>query len=155
MKKALPFALLLSSLFLFGFLQKTPKPPKEDTPTTPPSVKLEPGTVDFADQVAKRRSKPQRIVVTNTGGKKLYINSVVLDGDNKQDFALAGDTCTGATVASGKSCVIDVTFTPSINEKRKATIVLTDNAPDSRQNVALIGNGINSVDVPPRENQQR
>ena len=112
MKKALTFALLLISLFFMGFLQKTPKPPKEDKPTTPPSIKLEPGTIDFGDQVANRRSKPQRIVVTNTGGKKLYINSVVLDGDNKQDFALAGDTCTGATIASGKSCVIDVTFTP-------------------------------------------
>jgi hypothetical protein len=118
-------------------------------------VKLDPGTVDFGDQVAKRRSKPQRIVVTNTGGKKLYINSVVLDGDNKQDFALAGDTCTGATIASGKSCVIDVTFTPYAIERRKATIVLTDNAPDSQQNVILIGNGINSVDVPPGGDKQR
>lgn len=154
MKKALLFALLLSSLFLFGFVQKTPKTPKEDKPTTPPSVKLEPGTVDFGDQVSKRRSKPQRIVVTNIGGTKLYINSVVLDGDDKQDFTLAGDTCTGATIASGKSCVIDVTFTPSINEKRKATIMLTDNAPDSHQNVSLTGNGINSVSVPPGSGQR-
>ncbi len=154
MKKALPFALLLVSLFFTGFLQKTPKTPKEDKPTTPPSVKLEPGTVDFGDQVANRRSKPQRIVVTNTGGKKLYINSVVLDGDNKQDFTLAGDTCTGATIASGKSCVIDVTFTPYKVEKRKALVVLTNNAPDSQQNVNLIGNGINSVSVPPGGGQR-
>lgn len=154
MKKTLPFALLLISLFFMGFLQKTPKPPKEDKPETPPSVKLEPGTVDFGDQVAKRHSKPQRIVVTNAGGKKLYINSVVLDGDNKQDFALSGDSCTGATIASGKSCVIDVVFTPYKIDKRKATIVLTDNAPDSQQNIVLIGNGINSVDVPPGSGQR-
>jgi hypothetical protein len=154
MKKELTFALLLVSLLFTGFVQKTPKTPKEDKPTTPPSVKLEPGTVDFGDQVANRRSKPQRIVVTNTGGKKLYINSVVLDGDNKQDFALAGDTCTGATIASGKSCVIDVTFTPYKIEKRKAAIVLTNNAPDSQQNVILTGNGINSVSVPPGSAQR-
>ena len=152
MKKALTFALLLISLFFLGFLQKTPK---DDKPSTPPNVKLDPGNLDFGDQVAKRRSKPQRIVVTNTGGKKLYINSVVIDGDNKQDFALMGDTCTGATIGSGKSCVIDVTFTPYRVERRKALIVLTDNAPDSQQNVILIGNGINSADVPPRENQRR
>lgn len=149
MKKALTFAVLLASFIVFGFSQKTPK---DDKPSTPPSVKLDPGTVDFGDQVAKRRSKPQRVVVTNTGGKKLYINSVVIDGDDKKDFTLMGDTCTGATIGSGKSCVIDVTFTPSMNEKRKATLVLTDNAPtpDSTQNVVLIGNGINSADVPPR-----
>jgi hypothetical protein len=154
MKKALTFALLLISFFLLGFLQKTPKTPKDDKPSTPPSVKLEPGTVDFGDQVARRRSRPQRIVVTNTGGKKLYINSVIIDGDNKQDFALMGDTCTGATIAAGKSCVIDVTFTPSINERRKAVIVLTDNAPDSHQNVIMTGNGINSADVPPGDGER-
>lgn len=150
MKKALTLAFLLVALLHLGFLQKTPK---DDKPSTPPSVKLEPGSVDFGDQVAKRHSKPQRIVVTNTGGKKLYINSVVIDGDNKKDFTLAGDTCTGATISSGKSCVMDVTFTPSINERRKAVIVLTDNAPDGRQEVTLTGNGINSVDVPPRDGQ--
>lgn len=147
MKKTLTFALLLVSLFFLGFLQQTPK---NDQPSTPPTVKLEPGAVDFGDQVTKRQSKPQRIVVTNTGGKGLYINSVVIGGDHKQDFALMGDTCTGATIASGKSCVIDITFTPSINEKRKAVIAFTDNAPDSHQNVSLTGNGINSADVPPR-----
>ena len=152
MKKALTFAVLLVSFLVFGFSQKAPK---EEKPSTPPSVKLDPGTVDFGDQVAKRRSKPQRVVVTNTGGQKLYINSVVIDGDDKKDFTLMGDTCTGASIGSGKSCVIDVMFTPSANEKRKAMIVITDNAPtaDSRQNVILIGNGINSVAVPPRDNQ--
>ena len=150
MKKALTFAVLLISLMVVGFTQKTPK---DDKPSTPPSVKLEPGSVDFGDQVTRRRSKPQRIVVTNTGGKKLYINSVVIDGDNKQDFLLVGDTCTGGSIASGKSCVIDVTFTPSINERRKAVIVLTDNAPDTLQNVIMIGHGINSADVPPGDGQ--
>jgi hypothetical protein len=152
MNKAFTFAVLLISLFHLGFMQKTPR---DDKPSTPPSVKLEPGSVDFGDQVTKRRSKPQRIIVTNTGGKKLYINSVVISGDHKQDFALLGDTCTGATIDSGKSCVMDVTFTPPINERRKAAIVLTDNAPDSPQNVSLIGNGINSVDVPPGGDKQR
>lgn len=150
MKRASAFAVLLASILFFGFAQKAPK---EEKPSMPPNVKLDPGNVDFGEQVTKRRSKPQRIVVTNTGGTKLYINSVVIDGDDKKDFTLMGDTCTGATIGSGQSCVIDVTFTPSINEKRKAMIVLTDNAPtpDSHQNVILIGNGINSVAVPPRD----
>lgn len=151
MKKALTFALLLASLLVFGFAQKTPK---DDKPSTPPNVKLDPGNVDFGDQVAKRRSKPQRIVVTNTGGNKLYINSVVIDGDDKKDFSLMDDTCTGATISSGKSCVIDVIFTPSTNDRRKAVLVLTDNAPDTRQNVIMTGNGINSASVPPRDGER-
>jgi|ERR1041384_7198 hypothetical protein len=149
MKKKTTFFVLLASFLVFGFSQK----PKDDK--QPPNVKLDPGTLDFGDQVAKRRSKPQRVVVTNTGGKKLYINSVIIDGDNKKDFTLMGDTCTGATIGSGKSCVIDVAFTPAVNDKRKAMIVLTDNAPtpESQQNVILLGNGINSVAVPPRDGE--
>jgi hypothetical protein len=117
----------------------------------PPSASINPASLDFGDQVAKRSSKAQRVTVTNTGGKPLYINSAVIDGDNKADFVIAHDTCTGATVNAAKSCVIDVVFTPAVNERRRAVLVLTDNAIDSPQRVALAGNGINSADVPPRE----
>jgi len=116
----------------------------------PPSARVDPGSVDFGNQVAKRASKPQRITVTNTGGKKLYVNSAVLNGDDKQDFTLAHDTCTGATIGAGKSCVIDVVFTPSATERRKAAIVLTTNSVESPVTIPLIGVGINSADVPPR-----
>jgi hypothetical protein len=117
---------------------------------TPPGVSISPGSIDFGDQVAKRTSAPRRITVTNTGGKKLYINSAVIGGDDLQDFVMSGDTCTGATVASQKSCVIDVRFNPKRTGGKKATLTLTDNAGDSPQTVTLTGNGINSVDEPPR-----
>lgn len=117
----------------------------------PPSARINPASVDFGDQVAKRPSKAQRVTVTNSGGKPLYLNSTVIDGDNKADFVVSHDTCTGATVGAGKSCVIDVVFTPAVNERRRAVLVLTDNAIDSPQRVTLTGNGINSADVPPRQ----
>jgi hypothetical protein len=117
----------------------------------PPAASINPASLDFGDQVAKRSSKPQRLTVTNSGGKPLYINSAVIDGDNKADFVIAHDTCTGATVSAGKSCVIDVVFTPAVNERRHAVLVITDNAIDSPQRVPLTGTGINSADVPPRE----
>jgi hypothetical protein len=116
---------------------------------SPPSVSLNPGSLDFGDQVAKSVSKPQRITVTNTGEKPLYVNSVVIDGDNREDFAVVNDTCTGATVAAAKSCVIDVSITPAEIGSRKAAVVITDNAIDSPQRVEMVGNGINSSRVPP------
>ncbi|HVF92131.1 MAG TPA: choice-of-anchor D domain-containing protein [Blastocatellia bacterium] len=116
---------------------------------TPPVASINPGSLAFGDQVAKTSSKPQRVTVTNTGGKDLYINSVVLGGDDQSEFALQNDSCTGATIPSSKSCVVDVVFTPTAKESRKASLVFTDSAADSPQRVALSGNGINSVDVPP------
>lgn len=115
----------------------------------PPAVNITPASLDFGNQVAGRASKPKRLTVTNTGGKALYINSVVLGGDNQQDFALSQDTCTGATIGPQKSYVVDIIFTPYAIEKRKATVTFTDNAPDSPQNVRVSGDGINSARVPP------
>jgi type II secretory pathway pseudopilin PulG len=115
----------------------------------PPSVTLNPSSLDFKDQVVKSPSKPQRITLTNTGGKPLYINSVTISNDDSNDFSLNGDTCTGSTIAPGKSCVIDVSFTPSATGSRKSTLMITDNAIDSPQRVPLYGSGINSAAVPP------
>ena len=150
MKTVLPLALVLFGLAPLTFSQTTTESEQQ-----PPAVKAEPSSIDFGDQVAKMPSKSQRITVTNTGVKKLYINSVVISGDERQDFAVVQDTCTGATIDSSKSCIIDVRFTPSATERRNAVIVLTDNAVDSPQKVPLTGKGINSAAVRPSGNRQQ
>jgi len=116
----------------------------------PPNVSISPDSIDFGNQVATKTSAPRRITVTNTGTSKLYVNSAVLAGDDQQDFIVSTDTCTGATIGSQKSCVIDVRFGPKRTGSKKATLTLTDNASDSPQKITLSGNGINSVDEPPR-----
>lgn len=80
-----------------------------------------------------------------------HINSVVIEGDNKDDFVISHDTCTGSTVGANKSCVIDIFFAPAVNERRKATLIIMDNAVDSPQKITLTANGINSINVPPRQ----
>jgi trimeric autotransporter adhesin len=118
---------------------------------TPASVTITPGGLDFGDQVAKKPSNPQRLTITNTGEKDLYINSAAIAEGEKDDFNIVNDKCTGATVASNKSCIVDISFTPSVTGVRKSTLVLMDNAADSPQKVVLTGNGINSVRVRPPE----
>jgi hypothetical protein len=140
----------MSLLSLVAFAQTTGSKTKEaQAGGTPPSVTLSPLSLDFKDQVVKSASKSQRITLTNGGGKPLYINSVTIINDDSNDFSLSGDTCTGSTVAPGKSCVIDASFTPSATGSRKSTLTITDNAVDSPQRVPLYGNGINSASVPP------
>ena len=150
----------LLTIFLFAVAQPAAAQQpahhnQQRQPETPPAVSITPTSLDFGDQVVKRRSKPKRLTVTNTGGKTLYINSVVVGGDNQQEFVLAHDTCTGANIAAQKSCVIDVVFTPAATDRRTATVTLTDNALNSPQNVQLSGNGINSVSVPPSALRRR
>ena len=154
MKRAMGLGFLIIALSVVASPQSTRNKTITDGTqgqAAPPSASINPASLDFGDQVAKKPGKAQRVTVTNSGGKPLYINSTAIDGDNKADFVIAQDTCTGATVNAGKSCVIDVVFTPAVSERRRAVLVVTDNAIDSPQRVPLAGTGINSADVPPRE----
>ena len=154
MKRAMGSGLMIVALSVVALSQSTRNKTITHKPAeqaAPPSASINPASLDFGDQVARRPSKAQRVTVTNSGGKPLYINSTVIDGDNKEDFVIGHDTCTGATVGAGKSCVVDVVFTPAVNERRRAVLVITDNAIDSPQRVTLTGSGINSADVPPRQ----
>lgn len=130
----------------FGFVHGNQDPAP---PPSPPSVTLDPDNLVFSDQVVRRTSAAKRITVRNTGGQSLYIDSVSITGDNPNSFAIANDTCTGATVDANKACLVDVTFTPSGTGERNARVKLSDNAPDSPQRLRLKGNGINSNDVAP------
>jgi hypothetical protein len=146
MAHSLATALILFTLSLSAFTNRPNS--NSDQQASPPGARIDPGSVDFGDQVTGKPSKYQRITVTNSGGKKLYINSVVVSGDDRRSFSLVGDTCTGSTIDPGKSCVADVCFTPSRTERHSAEIVFTDNATDSPQKVSLTGVGINSVRKP-------
>lgn len=125
------------------------KTPSTFQDASPPAVSLTPDNLDFGDQVVHTSSPAQRIIVRNTGGKVLNIDSVVLKGDDWRDFSIVKDTCTGANVAPNEACIVDVFFFPNNTDERDANLKLIDNALDSPQKVALTGNGINPEDVPP------
>jgi hypothetical protein len=116
---------------------------------SPPSVQVNPATLKFGKQVVQKPSVAKRITITNGGGAPLYINSATISGDNWKDFTLLKDGCSGKQIAPGRSCLITIRFTPKRVEDRNATLFLTDNAPDSPQNVPLKGTGINPIDVAP------
>ena len=149
MKYAALFTLFIIMSASVVRTQDSRNPNPTQDPATSPAVSINPSNVDFGEQVTKRPGKPQRITVTNSGDKKLYINSVVIAEDDQQDFAISHDTCTGKEIEAKKSCVIDVVFTPSVKDRRKSRLVVTDNALDSPQRLTLTGVGINSVAVPP------
>src|SRR5215813_13622460 len=142
-------AALAHALLLIAFLSVSSDNFLLALQTQTPCVQLKPATLNFGKQVVKKPSLAKRITVTNVGGAPLYVNSATISGDNWKDFTFIKDGCSGKQVVPGKSCLITVRFTPARIEDRNATLVLTDNAPDSPQNVPLTGTGINSIDVPP------
>jgi hypothetical protein len=102
----------------------------------PSSPIMLPGTTQGAT------SAPVVVTVTNNGNATLNITAVTLAGANPGDFALATNTCKGATVAANATCTVGITFTPGAPGIRQANLQITDNAPASPQTFALTGMGI-------------
>jgi uncharacterized protein (TIGR03437 family) len=93
----------------------------------------------FGSQVVGLGSAPQSVTVTNSGTAALNITGISITGTNSADYTET-NTC-GSSVAAGSSCVISVTFTPTVTGTRTASISIFDNAGNSPQTVSLTGTG--------------
>jgi hypothetical protein len=103
--------------------------------TAAPAVAFLPSSLTFVSQIIDTTSAPQNAVLTNTGGAALTITSIVASGDFAQT-----NNCS-ATLASGASCTISVTFTPTAPGPRAGAVTVTDSAAGSPQMLPLSGNG--------------
>ncbi|MFY9559140.1 MAG: choice-of-anchor D domain-containing protein [Terriglobales bacterium] len=103
-----------------------------------PAVTLVPTALKWYGIVVGTTSGAKAVTLTNTGNAPLNISSIAASGD----FAIkiVKNSC-GNTVAAGASCLIKVTFTPTQIGIRIGSLTITDNAPDSPQNVSLTGKG--------------
>ena len=105
---------------------------------TGPIVSLSPTSLSFGNQVVGTTSPVRRITLANTGVGPLPF-SITITGTNAADFAQT-NSC-GTSVASGATCMINVTFKPTDTGSRRGTVVITDNATGSPHAVALSGTG--------------
>ena len=99
------------------------------------AVAFLPASLTFTSQIVNTTSAPQNAVLTNSGGAAMSITSIVASGD------FAETNSCGQTLASGASCTIAVTFTPTASGPRAGAVTVTDNAPGSPQTLPLMGNG--------------
>jgi hypothetical protein len=101
-------------------------------------VTLTPASVAFLVlRTVGTTSLPQTVKLINVGSAQLDITGITLTGPDPQDFAQT-NSCP-PTVAPGASCVITVTFTPTAQGVRTASVSITDTAIGSPQTVSLSG----------------
>jgi hypothetical protein len=106
------------------------------------SVTLSPGSFDFGNQALSLPSSAQTFTLTNNTTGTVSISGITFAGANASDF---GDTTTcGATLASGVSCTITVTFTPAALGAATGTLTVADNAPGATQTATLTGTGVDA-----------
>jgi hypothetical protein len=105
-----------------------------------PVPSFTPGSISFPGTIAEGTSSaPQNIVLSNPAGNAaLHISSVALGGPNPADFSIGASTCSG-TIAPNSTCTIPVIFSPLGAGLRFASILVTDDAPNSPQGASLNG----------------
>jgi len=103
------------------------------------TLSLSPASLTFNDQKVGTSSQAQSILLTDTGGAPLTINSIVPSSD-----FLETNNC-GTGLATGPGCTISVTFMPTAAGTRTGAITITSNAQGSPHTANLTGNGVTTA----------
>ena len=102
-----------------------------------PAIQVSPTSLTFGQQSLDTTSAPQTVTLTNTGTAPLTISNIGIGGANGSDFAET-NAC-GPTLVANASCQVNVTFTPTADGIRSATLSISYNGPGSPQTVSLTG----------------
>ncbi|QMU70934.1 discoidin domain-containing protein [Streptacidiphilus sp. P02-A3a] len=103
--------------------------------STTPSLSASTSGLTFAQQTVGSSSPTQTVSVTNGGSAAAAISKVATTGDFSQT-----NTC-GSSLASGASCTVSVTFTPTATGNRTGSLTVASNDPASPLTVGLSGTG--------------
>jgi len=104
------------------------------------SAVLTPSSLAFGDINVGDSSQPQTATLTNIGASTLDITKVGIDGNDPNDFTQMNNCPSG--LPAGKSCQIQVTFSPTTTGLRSASLYVNYKGLGSPQTVALSGTGV-------------
>ncbi len=83
-----------------------------------------PAGADMGTLVVGQPSQPVSFNITNVGFGPTSVASINVRGDHPKDFSVVSSGCSGATLAIGKGCSVEVVFTPTAAGHRTATITV-------------------------------
>jgi Domain of unknown function (DUF4062)/Abnormal spindle-like microcephaly-assoc'd, ASPM-SPD-2-Hydin/NB-ARC domain len=142
---------LLPELTLSGVVASTPTPSPTSlagssvvAPTpipSPTSPEAQPNPLNFG-KVELGRNAVQSVTLTNTGAAPLKIGAASFNDDQFNEFRIDQNGCQARDLSQGDRCTIRVIYTPQGSGERRATLIIADNTPAHRMNVALNGFGV-------------
>ena len=90
---------------------------------------ITPGSFDFGSQTAGTRSASHAFAVSNAGSAPLDFDHVSIGGTDLDQFVVAGDGCSGETLAPGGECQVRVRFAPDSGGAKHALLRVYGSAP--------------------------
>ena len=102
-------------------------------------VRLSPLGINFGDQKVGTKSAPALVEVFNEDKNPVSISSITFGGADPGDFAQTNNC--GSTMPPHSHCTVKVTFKPTQQGSRSATLEVYDNGGGSPQTIPLSGTG--------------
>ena len=121
----------------------------DDASTSPQRVSLSgtgtaiafsPTSLGFGRVLVGTTSLPKSVTITNKSSVSVTFSGFALGGTNPADFRISSNGC-GSTLAAGTSCVVGLTFHPTVIGLRDATLNVSDNGGGSPQSLNIQGTG--------------
>src|ERR1700721_2780996 len=106
------------------------------------SLAVSPATLTFPNQAVGSTSAAKIVTVANKGTSSQAVAFAPSAGFGETD------NC-GGTIASGASCKVSVSFTPTLVEKLSGALNVNDKSNDLRASVTLNGTGIAQTTLTP------
>jgi len=110
-----------------------------NTSIAPPVANLSGQSLGYGYQPVGTTSASQSVTLSNTGGSNLVVYSISVSGTYAGDFKETNNC--PAAIAPNAGCTINVSFAPTAQGARTASVVITDNSSGGLQSVALSGTG--------------
>ncbi|MFA7266339.1 MAG: choice-of-anchor D domain-containing protein, partial [Candidatus Nanopelagicales bacterium] len=108
---------------------------------TAPGFSASPASKDYGSANTGTNT-PQTFTITNNGDGPLTISTVMLTGDDTDQFSITTgvtNTCAGQTIAASATCTVEANFAPTTTGAAAAELAFTDNA--GNHTIALSGTG--------------
>lgn len=110
--------------------------------TAAPAASVAPATLSFGGATVGQDSSALSTTLSNSGSAALNIGSIAVGGGNGGDFRVTGGSCaSGASLAAGGSCTVQLVFHPTASGTRGGALTISHNATGGSSSVALSGTG--------------
>ena len=104
-----------------------------------PRISITPEDISFGS-VQAGLSAQQSVTITNTGNTGLGLSNIFIDGTDADVFTVTNQC--GSSLAPEASCAVDVTFAPTTEGTRNATLTIESTDPENESvSVPLSGKG--------------
>ncbi len=110
-----------------------------------PQLTPQPSNLPFGSLLVGTTGAGVSMFVQNTGNAALSITTLSISGD----FSILSSSCTSATLAPERVCVIVLAFAPTAAGSRSGSLIISSNDPQNPQTtISLSGIGLTSYPVP-------